>query len=352
MIAANFLCLVSTVGIKKQISDYLKQQLETDALFSVDKKAKKLAANFAYAALAPGLLAACDIGDWKFEQKILSHHVKPPLKAHPEIKNVIAVSSGKGGVGKSTTAISLALALSKLGARVGLLDADIYGPSQPLMLGLAGQQPEKLENDEAIPPLMAHGIQSISIGYLLEAQDSPTIWRGPMVSRALTQLFYNTKWQGLDYLIIDMPPGTGDIPLTLMQKIPLTAAVVCTTPQDIALLDARKAYRMFEKINIPVLGVIENMASFVCPHCGEQSYIFGCGGGEKIGNEYGLSLLGKIPLTIELRELTDKGAAIELFNKDSELGNIYQLIAAKMTAKLSKQKKDYSTLFGAISVSK
>ncbi len=185
MIAANFLCLVSSVGIKKQISDYLKQQLETEALFSVDKKAKKLVANFAYTAFASKLFTACGLEEWRYTQEILSHQVKPPLKAHPEIKNVIAVSSGKGGVGKSTTAVSLALALSKQGARVGLLDADIYGPSQPLMLGLAGKQPEKLENDESIPPLMAHGIQSISIGYLLEAQDSPTIWRGPMVSRAL-----------------------------------------------------------------------------------------------------------------------------------------------------------------------
>jgi len=337
--------------MKAKIEAFLDAPFLASGKFKVDEKIQTLATYFSFAHFSPALCYGLGLTGWTHQQQIITHAVNPPLETTPQIKNVIAVSSGKGGVGKSTTVISLAHALAQNGLRVGILDADIYGPSQPLMLGLEGQQPEK-EDDEsdAIPPMVAHGIQSMSIGYLMERKDSPAIWRGPMVSKALQQLFIQTQWHKLDFLLIDMPPGTGDIPLTLVQKFPLTASIICTTPQDIALLDARKAYQMFNKVNVPVLGVVENMASFECPHCHEHSDIFGSGGAEKLYQEYQLPLLGKVPLDIGLREKADSGEVHDLLAKHDKLKECYQRIATNMSLVLSKQKKDYSGKVGKVLV--
>lgn len=337
--------------MKAKIEAYLNTHFMMSGRFKVDQKNQTLTTYFSFSHFWPALCAELGLVNWTHHQQILSHAVNPPLKTSPNIKNVIAISSGKGGVGKSTTVISLAHTLAQNGLRVGILDADIYGPSQPLMLGLEGQQPEK-EDDEsdAIPPMVAHDIQSMSIGYLMERKDSPAIWRGPMVSKALQQLFIQTQWHDLDFLLIDMPPGTGDIPLTLVQKFPLTASIICTTPQDIALLDARKAYQMFTKVKVPVLGVVENMASFECPHCHEHSDIFGSGGAEKLYQEYQLPLLGKVPLDISLREKADSGEVHDLLTEHDKLKECYQRIATNMSLALSKQKKDYSAKFGSVLV--
>src|SRR6186713_530750 len=231
--------------------------------------------------------------------KIVSHAVQRGVKLVPGVKNIIAVASGKGGVGKSTTAVNLALALAAEGANVGVLDADIYGPSQPMMLGLAGR-PESRDG-KTLEPLEAYGLQAMSIGFLID-QDTPMVWRGPMVTQALEQLLKDTNWRDLDYLIVDMPPGTGDIQLTLAQKVPVTGAVIVTTPQDIALIDARKGLKMFEKVGIPILGIVENMAIHVCTNCGHAEHIFGSGGGERMGRDYDVELLGSLPLDIRIRE--------------------------------------------------
>jgi ATP-binding protein involved in chromosome partitioning len=231
-----------------------------------------------------------------------------PIKI-PSIKNIIAIASGKGGVGKSTTAVNLALAMSKEGARVGILDADIYGPSQPLMLGVT-EQPEV--KDKKISPILKHGIQSMSIGYLVDDK-AAMVWRGPMVSAALQQLLNDTLWDNVDYLVIDLPPGTGDIQLTLAQKIPVNGAVIVTTPQDLALLDARRAYEMFRKVNVPVLGVVENMSLHTCSQCGHQESIFGEGGGKRLAEQYGLDFLGALPLDIQIREQTIRKVKIQKF---------------------------------------
>ncbi len=339
------------LSTQKQVEQYLSDKLGVIPSFLMDKRQQLFTASFAYLSLWPEMKEQLGLEGWDFEQNIPSFNVKPPLKPHPKIKNVIAVASGKGGVGKSTTTVNLAYALKKLGAKVGILDADIYGPSVPLMLGLSDKQPEKNDDETLIPPLIKDDIQAISIGFLLEEQDAPTIWRGPMVSRALSQLFNHTAWEALDYLLIDMPPGTGDIALTLVQKLPVSGTVICTTPQDVALIDAKKAYRMFEKTEIPVLGLIENMSAFVCPHCGEESDIFGASGGEKLSASYKLDVLGSVPLSKELRLLADCGKIFELFNKENKIGKMYELIGAKIAARLSKQKKDYSKLFGRIAIS-
>lgn len=263
------------------------------------------------------------------------------------VKNVIAVASGKGGVGKSTTAVNLALALQREGARVGLLDADIYGPNQPQMLGI--NQLLKPENGQALTPVVAHGLQSMSMGYLIEA-NMPMVWRGPMVSSALQQLALSTHWDNLDYLIIDLPPGTGDIQLTLSQKIPVAGAVIVTTPQDVALLDARKGLEMFRKVNVPVLGVIENMSYHVCSHCGHEEAIFGSAGGERLAASCDMELLGSVPLVSKIREQADKGVPIVCAAPEHPVAQAYQAIARRVTAKLALQPRSFNSKFPKVVV--
>ncbi len=263
----------------------------------------------------------------------------------PNIKNIIAVASGKGGVGKSTTAVNLALALSQEGARTGILDADIYGPSQPLMLGVT-TRPD-IKDKKTMLPVMAHGIQSMSIGYLID-ETSPMVWRGPMVSMALQQLLNDTHWDNLDYLIIDLPPGTGDIQLTLAQKIPVTGAVIVTTPQDLALLDARRACEMFRKVNVPVLGIIENMSLHICSECGHQEPIFGTGGGAAMAEQYGVELLGQLPLDIRIREQTDEGKPTVAADPESANAILYRDMARRIMAKLALQAGNESGKFPSI----
>lgn len=252
----------------------------------------------------------------------------------PNVKNIIAIASGKGGVGKSTTAVNLALALQAEGWRAGILDADIYGPSVPLMLGI--QARPEIQEQKKMLPVIGHGIQSMSIGYLID-ENTPMIWRGPMVSGALQQLLNDTLWDNLDYLIIDLPPGTGDIQLTLAQKIPVTGAVIVTTPQDLALLDARRAYEMFRKVNVPVLGVVENMSLHVCSQCGHVEPIFGEGGGQEMASQYGISFLGALPLDLHIREQTDSGKPTVISDPDSENAKLYRQIARTLVEKLSLQ---------------
>lgn len=279
--------------------------------------------------------------------QIASHVGQTGLKGLPQIKNIIAVASGKGGVGKSTTAVNLALALSLEGARVGILDADIYGPSQPVMLGAT--LPPRDKETKTLKPVISHGIQSMSIGYLID-EKSPMVWRGPMVSMALQQLLNDTVWDNLDYLIIDLPPGTGDIQLTLAQKIPVSGALIVTTPQDLALLDARRAYEMFLKVRVPVLGIIENMSTHVCSQCGHSEKIFGEGGGKRLAQQYGLELLASIPLDMTIREQTDGGSPTVIANPEGHNAKIYCEAARHIAAHLALQPKDYSSKFPNIVV--
>ncbi|MBD3657188.1 iron-sulfur cluster carrier protein ApbC [Marinobacter sp.] len=256
----------------------------------------------------------------------------PEHKAVPGVKHLIAVASGKGGVGKSTTTTNLALALASSGARVGVLDADLYGPSQPRMLGLKGM-PDSPDG-KTLEPLMGHGIQTMSIGFLVD-EESPIIWRGPMITQALTRLVYETRWDDLDYLIVDLPPGTGDIHLTMAQRLPVSGAVIVTTPQDIALLDARKGMRMFEKVNVPVIGIIENMSTHICTECGHEEHIFGEGGARKMAEEAGTELLGELPLDIRIRTGSDSGLPILITSPDSSLATAYQSIAVRIVRSIS-----------------
>jgi len=266
--------------------------------------------------------------------RIASHAVQPKLTPLPNVRNLIAIGSGKGGVGKSTTAVNLALALAGEGARVGVLDADIYGPSVPMMLGLGGR-PDSPDG-KTIEPMRAHGIEAMSIGLLVE-QETPMIWRGPMATSALTQLLNETRWGDLDYLIIDLPPGTGDIQLTLAQKIPVAGAVIVTTPQDVATLDARKALKMFEKVEVPVLGLIENMAVHVCSNCGHAEHVFGEGGGERMAAQYGVALLGSLPLEIGIREQGDVGTPIVTAVPNSSAARSYKMTARRLAIELSRR---------------
>ncbi|MBY0543912.1 MAG: iron-sulfur cluster carrier protein ApbC [Gammaproteobacteria bacterium] len=279
---------------------------------------------------------------------IQPHIVQGGLKPLPQVKNIIAVASGKGGVGKSTTAVNLALALQAEGAKVGILDADIYGPNQPQMLGIC-QKPES-KDGKHMEPIVSHGLQSMSIGYLVE-QQTPMVWRGPMVSGALQQLLQDTAWHDLDYLIVDLPPGTGDVQLTLAQKIPVSGAVIVTTPQDIALLDVHKAIGMFRKVNVPILGVIENMSLHICSQCGHQEPIFGTGGGELVAAQYEVPLLGQLPLDIRIREQADRGNPTVAENPDSALSILYRTIASKLSARLSVRTKNMPSKFPKIVVS-
>lgn len=280
--------------------------------------------------------------------KIVAHAVQRNLKPLPGVKNIIAVASGKGGVGKSTTAVNLALALSAEGANVGLLDADIYGPSVPQMLGLTGRQPES-EDGKTMEPLRAFGLQAMSIGFMVDI-DSPMVWRGPMVTQALEQLLTQTRWQDLDYLVVDMPPGTGDTQLTLAQKVPVTGAVIVTTPQDIALIDARKGLRMFEKVGIPILGLVENMSIHICSKCGHEEHIFGHGGAERMAQDYGAELLGALPLELEIRELTDAGKPTVVGAPFSRAADIYRAIARRVGVRIAERAKDMSSKFPNIVV--
>lgn len=281
--------------------------------------------------------------------KITAHAVQRGVQVMPNVKNIIAVASGKGGVGKSTTAVNLALALSAEGAKVGILDADIYGPSQPMMMGVEGR-PESADG-QTMEPLENYGVQVISIGFLID-RDEAMIWRGPMATQALEQLLRQTNWKDLDYLIVDMPPGTGDIQLTLSQRVPLTGAVIVTTPQDIALLDARKGIKMFEKVGVPILGIVENMAVHVCEKCGHVEHIFGMDGGKNMAAEYGMDYLGALPLNMSIRVQADSGMPSVVADPDGEIAGLYKSVARQLAIKIAAKAKDFSNKFPSIKISK
>ncbi|MBI3916707.1 MAG: iron-sulfur cluster carrier protein ApbC [Betaproteobacteria bacterium] len=279
--------------------------------------------------------------------KIVSHAVQRGVKLVPGIRNIIAVASGKGGVGKSTTAVNLALALAAEGASVGVLDADIYGPSQPMMLGITGRPESK--DGKSLEPMEGHGLQAMSIGFLIDVE-TPMVWRGPMVTQALEQLTNETKWRDVDYLVVDLPPGTGDIQLTLAQRVPVTGAIIVTTPQDIALIDARKGLKMFEKVGIPILGIVENMSLHICSKCGHEERIFGEGGGERMGKDYNVELLGALPLDMAIREQADSGKPTVVSDPDGRVAQIYKQIARRVAVKIAEKQQDHSATFPKIVV--
>ena len=291
----------------------------------------------------PGVAGA----DVKVGSRVVAHTVQRGVRLLPEVRNIVAVASGKGGVGKSTTAVNLALALAAEGASVGMLDADIYGPSQPTMLGVAGR-PETLDG-KTLEPMVGHGIQVGSIGFMIDP-DTPMVWRGPMVTQALEQLLNQTNWRDLDYLVVDMPPGTGDVHLTLAQKIPVTGAIIVTTPQDIALMDARRGLKMFEKVGIPILGIVENMAVHVCSACGHAEHIFGAGGGQKMAADYGVEYLGGLPLDIHIREHADSGRPTVVTDPDGPIAQAYKAIARRVAVRIAQQARDMTSKFPAIKV--
>jgi ATP-binding protein involved in chromosome partitioning len=334
----------------RQIRDL---QLDGDGVsFAVDlgypakSQLEPLRAALATAArTVPGVANASVHIGWK----VAAHAVQRGVALLPKVKNVVAVASGKGGVGKSTTTVNLALALAAEGAAVGILDADIYGPSQPTMMGVSGRP--QSEDGKTMEPLVNHGVQVMSIGFLVE-QDQAMIWRGPMATQALDQLLRQTNWGELDYLLIDMPPGTGDIALTLSQRVPLTGAVIVTTPQDIALLDAVKALSMFEKVGVPILGVVENMSIYCCPNCGHTEHIFGADGGKRMAAERGVDWLGELPLTLAIRAQADSGRPTVVADPDGAVAATYKTVARKLAVKIALQARDYSARFPTISVSK
>ncbi|WP_285412824.1 iron-sulfur cluster carrier protein ApbC [Variovorax sp. efr-133-TYG-130] len=281
--------------------------------------------------------------------KVISHAVQRGVQLMPNVKNIIAVASGKGGVGKSTTAANLALALAAEGATVGLLDADIYGPSQPMMMGIEGR-PDSADG-KTMEPMERHGVEVMSIGFLVD-QDQAMIWRGPMATQALEQLLRQTNWKDLDYLIVDMPPGTGDIQLTLSQRVPMTGAVIVTTPQDIALLDAKKGIKMFEKVGVPILGIVENMAVHICSNCGHAEHIFGADGGKKMAAEYQMEYLGALPLDIKIRLQADSGSPTVVSDPEGDVAGIYKAVARRVAVGIAEKAKDFSSKFPTISISK
>lgn len=281
--------------------------------------------------------------------KVIAHSVQRGVALLPNVKNIVAVASGKGGVGKSTTTVNLALALAAEGAKVGILDADIYGPSQPMMMGIEGR-PESVDG-QTMEPLENYGLQVMSIGFLVD-KDEAMIWRGPMATQALDQLLRQTNWKELDYLLVDMPPGTGDIQLTLSQKVPLTGAVIVTTPQDIALLDARKGIKMFEKVGVPILGIVENMAVYCCPNCGHTEHIFGADGGKNMAAEYGMDYLGALPLNMQIRIQADSGKPTVVADPEGEVAGIYKSVARQVAIKIAQRAKDFSSKFPSIKISK
>jgi len=290
-------------------------------------------------------VAGVESAEANISWKIVAHSVQRGVKLIPGVKNIIAVASGKGGVGKSTTAVNLALALAAEGAKVGMLDADIYGPSQPTMLGIEGRPVS--EDGESLEPMIGHGLQAMSIGFLIDVE-TPMVWRGPMVTQALEQLLNNTKWKDLDYLVVDLPPGTGDIQLTLAQRVPVTGAVIVTTPQDIALIDARKGLKMFEKVGVPILGIVENMSLHICSKCGNEERIFGEGGGERMCNDYNVEFLGALPLDIRIRQETDSGKPTVVAEPESRVSEIYRQIARRVAVKVGDLSVDHSAKFPSI----
>jgi ATP-binding protein involved in chromosome partitioning len=337
---------VSTKAVKNLVVS------EGDVAFDVELgyPAKSQIAGFrkdlitAVKAVAPGVNVSVNV-----TSKITAHAVQRGVQLLPGVKNILAVASGKGGVGKSTTAVNLALALAAEGARVGLLDADIYGPSIPMMMGINGR-PETADG-QSMEPLENYGVQVMSIGFLV-APDEAMIWRGPMATQALDQLLRQTNWKELDYLVVDMPPGTGDIQLTLAQKVPLTGAVVVTTPQDIALLDARKGIKMFEKVGVPILGIVENMAVHVCSNCGHVEHIFGADGGKKMAAEYSMDYLGALPLKMQIRLQADSGQPTVVADPDGDVAALYKAVARKVALAIAAKNKDFSSRFPAIKISK
>jgi ATP-binding protein involved in chromosome partitioning len=280
--------------------------------------------------------------------KVVPHAVQRGVALVEGVKNIIAVASGKGGVGKSTTAVNLALALAAEGARVGILDADIYGPSQPTMLGITGQS--KSRDGKSMEPMSNHGLQSMSIGYMIAGDDAPMIWRGPMVTQALDQLLRQTNWDNLDYLVVDLPPGTGDIQLTLAQKVPVTGSIIVTTPQDIALMDARKGLKMFEKVGIKIIGIVENMSTHICSKCVHEEHIFGAGGGAKMCADYDVEFLGSLPLDIRIREQADSGKPTVVAEPDGDISRTYKTIARRVAVKVAEMAQDHSAAFPKIVV--
>ncbi len=284
----------------------------------------------------------------QIDTRILAHAAQRGVQLLPEVRNIIAVASGKGGVGKSTTAVNLALALAAEGARVGLLDADIYGPSQPMMMGIEGR-PESLDG-QTMEPLENYGLQIMSIGFLVDKNEA-MIWRGPMATQALEQLLRQTHWKDLDYLVVDMPPGTGDIQLTLSQRVPVTGAVIVTTPQDIALLDARKGVTMFQKVGVPILGIVENMAVHVCPKCGHVEHIFGAEGGQRMAAQLGVPCLGSLPLDLRIREQADEGCPTVVADPDGDIAALYKAMARRVAIAVAAKAKDYSSKFPTIKIS-
>lgn len=331
--------LVEAKSIKNIDIDGDKVKISVVLGFPAKSVADDIAAEVKKAAESVDGVASCEV---EMGVKIQAHSVQKSLKPIDNVKNIIAVASGKGGVGKSTTAVNLALALSAEGARVGVLDADIYGPSQPRMLGISGKPESKDGN--SLEPMTSYNLQAMSIGFLID-EETPMIWRGPMVTQALEQLLNDTNWSDLDYLVIDLPPGTGDTQLTLAQKVPVSGAVVVTTPQDIALLDARKGFKMFEKVEVPVLGIVENMSIHICSECGHEEHIFGKDGGRAMAEQYGVDFLGALPLDGRIREETDAGKPTVVAEPEARISKIYGEIARKTAAKLSRQAKNYASKF-------
>ena len=336
--------LVSAKGLKHISITGSRVSLRIELGYPVEGIRPQLRTTIEKALLALPEITSLEIS---ITAKIATHVTQNESLGIVGVKNIIAIASGKGGVGKSTTAVNLALALARAGGRVGILDADIHGPNQPHLLGV-NQKPEWQEKG-GLKPILAHGIQSMSIGYLIDA-NTPMIWRGPMLGKALQQLVRDTLWEDIDYLFIDLPPGTGDVQLTLVQKVPLSGAVIVTTPQDVALLDARKALEMFNKVNVPVLGVVENMSTHFCSVCGHEENIFGSGGGERMAQAYGVPLLGQLPLDIHIREDADAGNPSVIARPDTELAHRYLEIAYRLAGKLSLRSKSYAAKFPRVVV--
>ncbi|WP_289168777.1 iron-sulfur cluster carrier protein ApbC [uncultured Parasutterella sp.] len=335
--------LVASKSLKKVATENGKTTVQIELDYPAKTQGPVIASMVRAKLTEAGIDADVNVG-----QNIIAHSVQPGVKVFDNVRNIIAVSSGKGGVGKSTVSANLALALQQEGAKVGLLDADVYGPSQPTMLSIT-DKPYSVDG-KSLEPMIGHGLQVASVGVLIDP-DQPMIWRGPLAVSALQQLLKQTNWKDLDYLIVDMPPGTGDIQLSLSQEVPLTGAVVVTTPQDIALMDARKGLVMFEKVNVPILGIIENMATHICSNCGHEEHIFGEGGAEKMAKQYGVDLLGELPLDINIRLSMDKGEPIVISEPEGKIAQIYREIARKLAIAVAKKNKDYSRKMPSIKIS-
>lgn len=337
---------VSTKAVKNvQVTD---GDVSFDVVLGYPAKSQFPALRKALVQAAKGVAGVGNVSV-QLSTQIVSHAVQRGVQLLPKVKNIIAVASGKGGVGKSTTAVNLALALAAEGASVGLLDADIYGPSVPTMMGIVGR-PES-EDGQTMEPLENYGVQVMSIGFLV-AQDEAMIWRGPMATQALEQLLRQTNWKDLDYLIVDMPPGTGDIQLTLSQRVPMTGAVIVTTPQDIALLDAKKGIKMFEKVGVPILGIVENMAVHICTQCGHTEHIFGADGGKAMASEYQMAYLGALPLNMQIRVQADSGMPTVVADPEGDVAAIYKSVARQVAITIAAKAKDFSSKFPSIKISK